>query len=100
MTDADIVKRLDTVISILQLAYSSEIATAREKVRADPVNLGVLNATESDFVGAGELKKQVSKNTSQSEKTVQRRIHELLTLGALEKRGSGPTVAYRATGLI
>jgi hypothetical protein len=99
VADEAVIKRLDTVISILQLAYSDQISRAREKVRADPVNTAVLTLAEDDFVGAGDLKKKVSASTSQSEKTVQRRIQELVSLGALERRASG-AAAYKSTGLI
>jgi Fic family protein len=100
MTDNDIVVRLDRMISILQLAYSDEIAGARAKVRADPIKLHVLDATEAEFVKAGDLKSAAAKITGESERTVSRRIQELVTLGALERRGGGQMIAYKSTGLI
>lgn len=98
MNDEAIVRRLDTLIS-LQLAYSNEISNARFTVRSDPVNEAVLAATEDSFIAAGDLKKKIAASTHQSEKTVQRRIQQLVSLGALERRPTG-AAAYKATGLI
>ena len=100
MAEADVIKRLDTMISILQLAYTDEIQSARTRIRSDVVNAAVLEAAEADFIGAGKLKTDIARATGQSAKTVQRRIGELVALGALEKEGSGPSVSYKATGLI
>jgi hypothetical protein len=36
----------------------------------------------------------------QSKPTVERRIAALVDLGALDKRGSGGSVSYRANGLV
>jgi Fic family protein len=99
MADDETIRRLDTMIAILRLAYSRQIEETRTKIRADDVSGALLDATENDFVGAGELKKTIADATKQSEKTVQRRIADLLALGALEKRPTG-AAAYRSTGLI
>jgi Lon protease-like protein len=99
LADDKVIRRLDALIAILRLAHSREIVEARTRIRADEVNNAVLEAAATDFVGAGELKKTIAKATKQSEKTVQRRVADLLAIGALEKRTSGPA-AYRSTGLI
>lgn len=99
MAEDETIRRLDTMIAILRLAYSREIENARTEIRADDVNRAVLDATAGDFVAAGDLKKKIAKATKQSEKTVQRRIADLLDLGLLEKRATG-AAAYRSTGLI
>jgi hypothetical protein len=99
MTDEDIIKRLDTMISILRLAHDDAITRARKNILGDPVNAALLDAAASDFVGSGDLKKIAIAATKASEKTVQRRILELVGIGALEVRPTG-TAAYRSTGLI
>jgi hypothetical protein len=99
MADQEVIKRLDTIISILQLAHSAEIQQARDRHLADPATEAVLDAAATDFVAAGELKRKAAKSSGDSERTVSRRIGELLVLGALEKRPTGQP-AYRATGLI
>lgn len=99
MADPEITKRLDTIISILQLAHSDEIQRARDRIRTDDASDHILDATATDFVAAGELKRKVAKSSGDSERTVSRRIGELVALGALETRPTG-LPAYRATGLI
>jgi hypothetical protein len=96
----EILRRLDTMISILRLAHADEIEHAKTKLLSDPVNAAILRATAgSKFVPSGELKAKVRKATKQSEKTVQRRVLELVDTGALETRPTG-LAAYRATGLL
>jgi hypothetical protein len=99
MADPEITKRLDSIISILQLAYDDEIQRARSRIRTDDASRDILDAAANDYVAAGELKRKVAKSSGDSERTVSRRIGELVALGALEKRPSGQA-AYRATGLI
>ena len=48
----------------------------------------------------GKLKKDVATKTSQSEKTVQRRIADLMAMGLLTKDGGGSTTTYQSTGLL
>lgn len=99
MAEEDVIERLDTMISILRLAHQSEIDIARQKILAEDGNAEILDLAAANFVAAGELKAKVGKKTKQSAKTVQRRIADLVAIGALEKRTSG-SAAYRSTGLI
>ena len=99
MADENVIRRLDTIISILRLAHQREIDDARTRLLSDSVNSAVLEAAATGFVSSGDLKKNVAKATRQSEKTVQRRILELVAIGALEKRPTGHA-AYRSTGII
>jgi hypothetical protein len=98
--DEEILRRLDTLISILRLAHADEIEHARTRILSDPVNAAVLKATSGGkFVASGDLKAKVVKSTKQSEKTVQRRVLDLVEIGALELRPTGHA-AYRSTGLL
>jgi predicted HTH transcriptional regulator len=97
----DIIKnQLDTIISLLKLAHRDALDAARRDLNGDGVSAAVLERTATEAVGAGTLKKEIAKATGQSEKTVQRRIAELLGMGAVVREGSGPNTAYKATGLI
>jgi Fic family protein len=42
----------------------------------------------------------VAKATGQSEPTIKRRLNTLVKLRALDRRGQGPSVEYRNTGLL
>ena len=101
MADNPVVERLDLLISTFKLAFSREIAAAREKVRADPVSAAILDSTAEAAVRSGDLRKAVSAAVADAkERTVQRRLQELVSLGALRQTGAGATTAYRNTGLI
>lgn len=99
MGNSEITDRLDTIIALIKLAHRESLASVRQDLM-DDVSGAVLDATAGGPVGAGSLKTKVAKATGQSEKTVQRRIAELVALGALAKDGAGPSVTYRSTGLI
>jgi Fic family protein len=98
-TDEDLVRRLDTIIAILQLAHRDEIESARATIRSDKVNTTILDGTKT-WTPAGKLTSAVKAKTKQSPATINRRIADLLGLGVLEKQGGGPATEYRATGLI
>lgn len=99
MSDADIIERLDTLIAITRLAHSDRIEQVRRETRADPVNAAILDAAD-DWTAAGALRSGVAKSVGQSERTVTRRISELVANGLLSQQGAGPTTKYRASGLI
>jgi hypothetical protein len=99
MSDEGITQRLDRLIAIQQLVHRDALAAARASIREDKVNAAILDAT-ADWVAAGRLKDSVIKKAKQSKPTVERRIAGLVELGALDKRGSGGSVSYRANGLI
>src|SRR5690349_7276838 len=99
MADDEMIKRLDTLIAILRLAHSDKLDAAREVILADKTNKALLGAT-ADWQAAGQLQKAVKEKTGESESTIKRRLSTLVDQGVLERRGSGPQVAYRATGLI
>lgn len=95
----DVVERLDRLIAVTQLVHRDAMNRARERIRADAVNDAILEfATE--WVAAGTLQASVMKATNQSDRTVKRRVAELVAQGVLAKRGAGGSVSYRATGLI
>jgi len=95
----EIAKRLDKILSILQLAYRDEIERAQATIRSDKVNAAILDGAKN-WTPAGKLTKAVKAKTNQSSATINRRIADLLGVGVLEKQGGGPTTEYRSTGLI
>jgi hypothetical protein len=97
MDAATISNQLDTIIALLKLANRQTLAEVRAEL--DNVSKAVLDATTEPVV-IGALKKNVAKASQQSEKTVQRRIGELVAMGALAKTGGGFTATYRTTGLL
>jgi hypothetical protein len=99
VTEADITKRLDRVIAILQLAHREEISRARAAIRSDEVDAAILDLA-AEWIPAGKLTKDVQRKTKRASSTVRGHITDLVRDGLLEKSGGGPTTAYKATGLV
>ena len=90
MSDTDIVRRLDRLIGIMELAYRDDIQRARAAVRADPANATILDATTGDEpTPAAAVTRAVTERTSQSARSAARRIAALVEMGAVEKVGAG-----------
>jgi hypothetical protein len=87
------------MITILSLAFADQIDATRQRIRSNVVAEAILNAT-SDWASAGELKRLVAKACEVSSRTVERQISALVGVGALHTRGGGPSVVYKATGII
>ena len=100
MAEDSIANRLDTIIALLKLAHRDTLAGIRNELLGDDASKALLERTENDAIDAGTLKKEVAKETGESERTIQRRIADLVALGALAKEGAGRNVSYRSTGLI
>jgi hypothetical protein len=99
MADDDaLVRRLDTIISILRIAHEEEIALVRTEIRKDKSFVAILDLA-SDWTPAGKLRAAVAK-AGLTPRTFQNKANELVGRGLLERRGSGPSSAYRSTGLI
>jgi Fic family protein len=96
----EIEEKLDRLIALLRLAYRVDIEAARKSVFADPVNAAILELTAEESRSAGALKAEVQRLTRQSDRTVTRRIADLVSQGFLLQLGSGPRVTYRSSGLI
>lgn len=91
-------QRLDRLIGLFELAYSDEISAARQKIRTDPVVAAVLDATE-DWVQVGSLKTAIANSEGTSEKTVQRRISEMVSQRLLQADGSAASRRVKSSGL-
>lgn len=97
--EARIEAKLDLLISLLRIAYRDPIESERERVLSDRTCKAVLSAARRDWIDAGDLKRSTARNTKASKPTIERRIAELVQLGALERAGAGGHVSYRATAL-
>jgi hypothetical protein len=96
----EVVDRLDRLIAMFALANRDALTQVAREVRSDNVNAALLDATADDWVPAGALTEAVAKSTKVSPRTVRTRTAELLAAGALKRRGSGPSIQYRSTGVI
>ncbi len=92
--------KLDTIISILQLAFKEQIDAARAEIAADPVAAAILEFVGTDGLEAGELHTRVTNATKQSKRSIQRRLALLLAQGAIAQSRSGSRITYRSTNLM
>jgi len=100
MADPEIIGRLDRMLAILKIANAEAIESTASRIRGDTLNAAILDLAADDWMGAGRLKSEAARQTSQSERTAARRICDLVALGALEQEGAGPSSKYKSTGII
>lgn len=99
-TGEEIVRRLDLLLGLIGLAFDEQISAARDRARNDPVTAALLDRAADDWVAAGDLKAAVAKQTGTAERTVSRRLAELVSRRAMLQRGQTATTAYRSSGLL
>jgi DNA-binding transcriptional ArsR family regulator len=98
--DQELADKLDTIIGLLNLAFAEPIQRARDAVMRDPVKAAVIDAIGSGPMDAGALQSAVRTATGQSDRTVSRRLAELLAQGMVMRSGTGPKGQYRLSGLM
>ena len=91
-------RKLDLIIALMRIGFGDQLQRRSRLIAEDPTNTEILRRCD-DWVTAGALKTAVKQATKQSEPTIKRRVAELVSLGALVRRGAGGSVSYRTTGL-
>ncbi len=100
VTNDSIERKLDILIALTRIGIQSELRKVEEQLRADPVSLAILrNLSPTEAISAGALKTAARAATKQSEATIKRRLADLVTSGAVLRRGSGAGVSYLSSGL-
>jgi hypothetical protein len=92
-------RKLDLLIALTRIGVRDQLERERRALMADDVSVVILRNTQ-EWVGADELKSLVEQTTRQSAATVKRRIAELVSSGALLRRGATRSIAYRSSGLL
>jgi hypothetical protein len=95
----DVVERLDRLIGLIELGMREQLEGGRARVRAEPTYAAILEKTDKE-ISAGKLISSVASKTKQSDRTVKRRVAELIEMGAIRRTGAGNSVSYQATGLV
>lgn len=99
--DDEVARRLKEIAAILRIAHRDALAAERDDVLEDATNKGILAAASKTWLSTGALQKAAVKKGASSERTVLRRLPELVDRGFLDRREvSGGSVEYRSTGLI
>jgi hypothetical protein len=96
---ARVERQLGTLVALMRIGFATELGRVQREIGDDPVAASILKVA-GNWVSAGRLKRQVAAATGISEATIKRRAAELAARGALDRRGAGPKVEYRSTGLI
>jgi hypothetical protein len=91
-------RKLDLIIALMRIGFSDQIQRRGRILFDDPTSVEILGHCD-DWTPAGTLKSAVAQATKQSEPTIKRRIADLVSLGALARRGAGGSVSYCSTGL-
>lgn len=92
-------KKMDTLISLYKIGVQEELATLVEEIANDEVTQMVLELANGSLP-ALDLRKKVTESTDASDRTVKRRISELLVKGLLTKRKEGHQIYYINSGII
>ena len=94
-----IASKLDTLIALIRLGYSSEIERFSASIKTDPVYYKILESTETPIT-YGNLSKSVAEATGTSEITVKRKIADLKSMGVINVRKEGGNAFYENSGII
>jgi len=95
----EISHKLSLLISLIKIANRDLIRKAKEEISKDPVFSKVLEISDGTLP-AVQFKQRVANETKVSEKTVERRISELLEIGALTVTRRGKEIYYENSGLL
>lgn len=87
---SEILNKLDLVLDILRITHHKEIQDFRNTLLEDPITKSIFGFTTG--VQYGELVTKVAKKKDVSEKTVERRISDLRSLGLIKSKKVGKEV--------
>jgi Fic family protein len=100
--DSEILKeisnKLSQLIVLIKLSNSNLIKTVKDEIRKDSVAQAALDLADG-FLTASQIKEKVALQTHVSEKTVERRLIELVEKGVLVASRKGKEIYYSNSGL-
>jgi len=94
----EISRKLSQLLVLTKLSNSKVIAETKEEIKRDLVAQAIL-ALANGLLSSLQLKEKVTEQTKVSEKTVQRRIVDLVEKGAITPIRKGTEVYYEDSGL-
>jgi len=95
----EISQKLTQLVSLFKLANRDIIRKAKGEIMNDPISAKVLELADGTL-SAIPFKQKIANDTKVSEKTVERRISELLDMGALVTVRKGREIFYENSGLL
>ena len=96
----DVVERLDLLIAIMKLANAKILNEYKETISKDVVSLAILDVLDSGPLDYTTLIQKVSQKSGKSDRTVKRRISELIDDKILTKKREGGNVLYYNSGIL
>jgi len=95
----EISQKLNQLVSLFKLANRDIIRKVKEEIDKDPVSTKVLELSDGTL-SAVPFKQKIANETNVSEKTVERRVSELIEMGALVTIKKGKEIFYQNSGLL
>lgn len=95
-----LVEKVEKLIAILALANRQSMKEAADELRSDQLNGEILESMPREWTSVGELWEIIGSTSMSSRRTVQRRLSDLVSAGALTQTGVGSATKYRPTGLV
>lgn len=95
-----LVEEMRKINLILKIAFREELDEAFKDVKSDPVSKEILERLATREDTSTNLKREIAKKLGISEKTVERRLIELVERELLIQTPSGKTFTYKSLGLI
>ena len=94
----EISQKLSQLIILTKLSNSNLIKSVKEEIRKDPVAQAAIDLADG-FLSSSQIKEKVATQVKVSEKTVERRLNELVEKGVLIAARKGKEIYYYNSGL-
>ena len=99
MADHDALERkLDLLIALTRISVTDALTKERGDLVDDPVSVALIRRS-AEPTTSGALKDAVREDTGQSKATVERRMADLVSRGALIRHITGGSTTYQSSGL-
>ena len=98
MEDEAALETLKRIETILRVAHRESLIAAGDEIRQDATVVAILDSA-NDWKTTSALQAAAVKRGASSERTVLRRLGDLVQSHALERREVGKNVEYRSTGI-
>ncbi len=94
----EISKKLDQLIILTKLSNLDKIAEIKEELRKDPTFQAILDLADGT-TSSSQIILKVTQQTQLSERTIQRKIAELVEKGALNTTRKGRDLYHENSGM-
>ena len=95
----DISKKLDRIIALAQIGLSTQPVSLRTEIKKEKVSMKILEYADG-VLSASELQKKVSDEADVSERTVKKRLSELVDKGLILSVRDGTSIFYINSGIV